>query len=240
MPDSAAAAPPQAQSPAVLLAATPLFAVLPAEELNELARTTRSRTYQRGEMIFRKDDAGYTLYIVVSGAVKIAVSSYEGDEIILAIFTAGQFFGEMALFDEEPRSADAEAIETTEVLTVQREDLIRVLERRPRIAIMQLLKVLGQRIRATDELLQDAAFLDIPARLAKRLLDLAEQHGEDTPQGVRINLRLTQQDLASMIGARRENVNRALAYYQSRGWLAKSRGYFTIMNQAALRHRALP
>jgi CRP/FNR family transcriptional regulator/CRP/FNR family cyclic AMP-dependent transcriptional regulator len=239
MPQTTAARPP-AHSPIALLAATPLFAVLPAEELNELARATRARTYQRGEIIFRKDDPGYTLYIVVSGAVKISVSSYEGDEIILAIFTAGQFFGEMALFDEEPRSADAEAIEASEVLTVQREDLIRVLERRPRIAIMQLLKVLGQRIRATDELLQDAAFLDIPARLAKRLLDLAEQHGEETPQGVRINLRLTQQDLASMIGARRENVNRALAYYQTRGWLAKSRGYFTIMNQAALRHRALP
>jgi len=239
MPETTAARP-AAHSPVALLAATPLFAVLPAEELNQLARTTRTRSYQRGEVIFRKDDAGYTLYIVVSGAVKISVSSYEGDEIILAIFTTGQFFGEMALFDEEPRSADAEAIEPTEVLTVQRDDLIQVLERRPRIAIIQLLKVLGQRIRATDELLQDAAFLDIPARLAKRLLDLAEQHGEATPQGVRINLRLTQQDLASMIGARRENVNRALAYYQSRGWLAKSRGYFTIMNQAALRHRALP
>ncbi|MBV9119659.1 MAG: Crp/Fnr family transcriptional regulator [Chloroflexi bacterium] len=227
-------------SPEALLANTPLFAVLPADELKELARTTRTRIYQRGETIFRKDDPGYSLYIVVSGAVKISVSSYEGDEIILAIFTAGQFFGELALFDEEPRSADAEAIQTAEVLSVQREDLIRVLERRPRVAIIQLLKVLGQRLRATDELLQDAAFLDIPARLAKRMLELAEQHGQETPQGVRINLRLTQQDLASMIGARRENVNRALAYYQSRGWLAKSQGYFTIMNEQALRTRALP
>src|SRR5581483_10770067 len=138
-------------SPLALLAATPLFAVLPGNELQELARTSRTRVYQRGEIIFRKDDPGYTLYIVVSGAVKISVSSYDGDEIILAIFTAGQFFGELSLFDEEPRSADAEALERTEVLAVQREDLINVLERRPRIAIMQLLKVLGQRIRTTDE-----------------------------------------------------------------------------------------
>src|SRR5579884_4021899 len=238
MPETTAPRPP-ARSPVALLAATPLFAVLPTEEQNELARSTRMRQYQRGEVIFRKDDPGYTLYVIASGAVKISISSVDGDEIILAIFSAGQFFGEMALFDEQPRSADAEALETTEVLTVQREDLLRVLERRPRMAIVQLLKVLGERIRATDELLQDAAFLDIPARLAKRLLDLAEQHGERVPTGVRINLRLTQQDLASMIGARRENVNRALAYYQSRGWLAKSRGYFTIMNETALRHRAL-
>jgi len=223
-----------------LLAKTPLFAVLQPEDLQELVRTTRTRHYDRGEIIFHKEDPGYTLYIIVSGAVKISVSSSEGDEIILAIMTAGQFFGEMALFDELPRSADAEAIQPTEVLTVQREDLIRLLERRPRMAIMQLLKVLGQRIRATDELLQDAAFLDIPARLAKRLLDLAEAHGEKTPQGTKINLRLTQQDLASMIGARRENVNRALAYYQSRGWLSKSGGHFTIVNFDQLRARALP
>jgi CRP/FNR family transcriptional regulator, cyclic AMP receptor protein len=222
-----------------LLAKTPLFGVLHPDDLQELARTTRSRTYQRGDIIFHKDDPGYTLYVIVSGAVKISVSSSEGDEIILAILTKGQFFGEMALFDDMPRSADAEAIQLTEVQTVQREDLIRLLEKRPKVAITQLLKVLGQRLRATDELLQDAAFLDIPSRLAKRLLDLADGHGEKTPHGIKINLRLTQQDLASMIGARRENVNRALAYYQSRGWLSKEGGHFTILNEAQLRARAL-
>ncbi|HLG69549.1 MAG TPA: Crp/Fnr family transcriptional regulator [Chloroflexota bacterium] len=222
-----------------LLAKTPLFAVLQAEDLEELARTTRTRTYERGDIIFHKDDPGYTLYVIVSGAVKISVSSSEGDEIILAILTRGQFFGEMALFDEQPRSADAETIQPSEVLTVQREDLLRLLEKRPRMAITQLLKLLAQRLRATDELLQDAAFLDIPSRLAKRLLDLAAAHGEKTPSGTKINLRLTQQDLASMIGARRENVNRALAYYQSRGWLSKEGGHFTILNEPQLRQRAL-
>src|SRR5579859_2324333 len=143
-----------------LLARTPLFAVLQAEDLDELARTTRTRNYERGDIIFHKDDPGYTGYIIVSGAVKISVSSAEGDEIILAILTRGEFFGEMALFDEQPRSADAEAIQATEVLAVQREDLIRLLEKRPRVAISQLLKLLAQRLRATDELLQDAAFLD--------------------------------------------------------------------------------
>ncbi len=216
----------------------PLFAVLQAEDLDELARTTRTRTYERGDIIFHKDDPGYTGYVIVSGAVKISVSSAEGDEIILAILTRGEFFGEMALFDEQPRSADAEAIQPTEVLAVQREDLIRLLEKRPRMAISQLLKLLAQRLRATNELLEDAAFLDIPSRLAKRLLDLATAHGEKTAHGTRINLRLTQQDLASMIGARRENVNRALAYYQSRGWLSKEGGHFTILNEPQLRQRA--
>jgi CRP/FNR family transcriptional regulator, cyclic AMP receptor protein len=221
-----------------LLAKTPLFGVLSAEDLEELARATRTRAYDRGDIIFHKDDPGYTLYVIVSGAVKISVSSVEGDEIILTILTSGQFFGEMALFDDQPRSADAEAIQATEVVTVQREDLLRLLEKRPRMAITQLLKLLAQRLRATDELLQDAAFLDIPARLAKRLLDLAEAHGEKTQNGTRISLRLTQQDLASMIGARRENVNRALAYYQSRGWLSKSGGYFVILNEPRLRDRS--
>ncbi|MDE3077129.1 MAG: Crp/Fnr family transcriptional regulator [Chloroflexota bacterium] len=129
-------------------------------------------------------------------------------------------------------------IEDTEVITLQREDFLSVLERRPRVAI-QLLKVLSERIRATDEALGDAAFLDIPSRLAKRLLDLAEEHGERTAHGLRITLRLTQQDLASMIGARRENVNRALAYYQSRGWLSKASGQFVILNEEALRARSV-
>ena len=227
-------------TPAVdLLAKTPLFGVLHGEDLQELSRTTRTKAYDKGDIIFHKDDPGYTLYVIVSGAVKISVSSSEGDEIILTILTSGQFFGELALFDDLPRSADAEAIQPTEVLAVQREDMIRLLEKRPRVAITQLLRVLGQRLRATDELLQDAAFLDIPSRLAKRLLDLADAHGEKTPHGTKISLRLTQQDLASMIGARRENVNRALAYYQSRGWLSKTGGYFVILNEAQLRTRAL-
>lgn len=213
--------------------------MLQPQDLDELVRTTRTRLYERGDIIFHKDDPGYTLFIIISGAVKISVSSREGDEIILAILTPGQFFGEMALFDDQPRSADAEAIQPTEVLMVQREDLIRLLERRPRMAITQLLKLLAQRLRATDELVQDAAFLDIPSRLAKRLLDLADAHGQKTQNGTTINLRLTQQDLASMIGARRENVNRALAYYQSRGWLSKEGGHFTILNEPQLRARAL-
>src|SRR5579862_7917177 len=132
-----------------LLSGHPLFALLGAEDLDELGRTMRTRKYQRGDVIFRRDEPGYTLYAIVHGAVKISMSSSEGDEIILAILTDGQFFGEMALFDDMPRSADAEAIEATEVVTVQREDLLRLLEQRPRIAIQQLLKVLGQRLRAT-------------------------------------------------------------------------------------------
>jgi CRP/FNR family cyclic AMP-dependent transcriptional regulator len=222
-----------------LLAKTPLFGMLQPDDLAELARGARTRAYERGDVIFHKDDPGFALFVIVSGAVKISVSSSEGDEIILALLTRGQFFGEMALFDDQPRSADAEAIQPTDVLTVQREDLLRLLEKRPRVAIMQLLKLLAQRLRATDELLQDAAFLDIPARLAKRLLDLAEAHGEPTSHGIKIDLRLTQQDLASMIGARRENVNRALAYYQSRGWLSKEGGHFLILNEPQLRQRAL-
>jgi len=226
------------RTPASMLAQTALFSILPPADLQELVKATRLRSYRRGEVIFRKDDAGYTLYVIVSGAVKIAVSSGEGEEMILTIMKAGHFFGELALFDERPRSADAEALEATEVLTLQREDFLAVVERRPRVATL-LLKVLSERIRSTDEALGDAAFLDIPSRLAKRLLDLAAEHGEPTPQGTRITLRLTQQDLASMIGARRENVNRALAHYQNRGWLTKVNGYFTLLDENALRARSV-
>jgi len=102
----------QQKSAVDLLGSTPLFAVLNPDDLQELARTTRSRVYQRGDVIFRREDPGYTLYAIVHGAVKISMSSSEGDEIILTILTDGQFFGEMALFDDMPRSADAEAIET--------------------------------------------------------------------------------------------------------------------------------
>jgi CRP/FNR family transcriptional regulator, cyclic AMP receptor protein len=229
---------PTVSARARILASTPLFALLGSDDLEALAQTTGTAEYERGDVIFRKGDAGYRLFVIVNGAVKISVLSHEGTGITLATLTAGQFFGELALFDEQPRSADAEAIESTEVLVLQRSDLLRVLEERPRATILQLLQALSQRLRATDELLQDAAFLDIPARTAKRLLELGEAHGERTLKGTRIKLRLTQQDLASMIGARRENVNRALAYYQSRGWLAHLHGYFTILDEAQLRARS--
>jgi CRP/FNR family cyclic AMP-dependent transcriptional regulator len=224
--------------PAALLGRTALFGSLELDDLRELAKVTRLRTFLQGELIFSKDDPGYTLYVIATGSVKISFSSREGEEIILTILTGGEFFGELALFDGKTRSADAEATADSAILTLQRDDLLPLLTQRPGVTA-QLLKVLSQRIRSTDEALGDATFLNIASRLAKKLLELGEEHGQVTPRGTRISLTLTQQDLASMIGARRENVNRALAHARKHGWLSDRNGVFTILNKEALRIRSI-
>jgi CRP/FNR family transcriptional regulator/CRP/FNR family cyclic AMP-dependent transcriptional regulator len=225
-------------SRAALLASNPLFGNLSPEDLEGLARSARSQHFDRGHFIYRREDPGQALYVIIKGAVKICVSSEEGHESILGILTDGQFFGELAIFEEERRSVDAEAMEPTEVLCIARDNVIDLLERQPRHALGQLLKVVGQRLIATDEMLHDNAYLDIPGRVAKRLVELADEHGLKTPEGMRINVRLTHQDLANMIGASRENVSRALAQFKDSGWATKSKGYFVVQNAAKLRERS--
>lgn len=148
----------------------------------------------------------------------------------------GSFFGELALLDGGPRSASVVALEPVEALTLDRAPFIATLEGHPEVA-GSLLAVLGDRLRRTDELIQDILFLDLPARLAKQLLALAEGHGVRTPEGLRLDLRLSQSDLAGMVGATRESVNRCLGAYADRGLLSLDREGITIHKPEELRRR---
>ena len=219
-----------------LLDQVPLFASLQPAHLSELASKLMTRNYRQGETIFYKDDPGLLLYIVKAGQVKITTLSPEGEEVILAIFTDGDFFGELSLLDESPRSASAVAMVPTQAITLHRQDFLDFIAKHPEL-VSDVLAALSRRLRSTDFLLEDAVFLDLPARLAKRLLQLSERHGIKTDAGVEIDLRLTQQDLADLVGASRVAVNKQLRLYQARGIIRIGRQRITILRPDELSKR---
>ncbi len=219
-----------------VLSQVPLFAELPPERIHELAQLVRRRTYHRGETIFHKGDPGSGLYIIASGQVKIVLPSETGDEAMLAVLEAGEFFGELALFDGLPRSATVVAVQNAEVLILHRDDFMSFVGRNPEV-VTGLFSALSRRLRATDELVEDAIFLDVPGRLAKRLLDLADRHGRPEGKGVAIDLKLTQQDLAAMVGATRESVNKHLGWMRDHGLIQLDRQRIVVLRPDDLRKR---
>jgi len=218
------------------LARVVLFADLPETNLLGLARRLRRRRYARGAVVFLRGDPGDSLYIVTSGAIRIGLTSSEGKEMTLALRGPGEFFGELALLDGEPRSADAVAQEPSELLLLQRGDFLAMVEERPAVAIA-LLKVLSRRVRQGSQTVEDAAFLDVPARLAIAILRLLEAQGEADTPGAAIHARLTQTELAGMVGTRRESVNRWLRFYEDQGLIRYERGQLTVLRPDGLRKR---
>ncbi|MBW1899429.1 MAG: Crp/Fnr family transcriptional regulator [Deltaproteobacteria bacterium] len=187
----------------------PLFKSLSQKDIADLAESIRLLSLKQGQTLFRKGDEGTALYLVKSGTIKIVLPSRIGDEIIVTIFSGGDFFGEMALLDGEPRSADAIAIEPSEVFVLRRNDFLLFLQSNIN-AIESILSLLSKRLRSTDELLEDTCFLNISVRLAKKLVELASSHGHNEGDTVHINLPLTQKELGDMIGATRESINKEL------------------------------
>jgi CRP-like cAMP-binding protein len=219
-----------------LLGDVSLFAGLEAADRVDLATRLRRRRYARGEPLFLRGDPGSFLYVIERGRVKIALSSADGKEMILVLLGPGDFFGELALLDGGQRSADAVVVEDAELLLLGREDFLRCVESRPRIAL-HLLAVLSRRLRSTDQLVHDAAFFDVPGRLASALLRLGETLGQPAADGVLISRRLTQLELAEMIGSSRESVNKWLSFYQRQGFIRMERGLITIVRREALQQR---
>ncbi len=221
-----------------ILAQVPLFSHLPDEGLDELGGKLQRRRFEREQIIFHKNDPGSTLYIIISGKVKIVLPSAEGEAVLVALLSTGDFFGELSLFDGEPRSATSIASEPTDILILGQEDLFEYLRGNPNAA-EEIFSELSLRLRRTDELLSDAAFCNLSTRLSKRILDLAERYGQPNEEGnTRINMRLRQQDLADMVGATRESVNKMLKTYKLKNLLSIKRGYITILDEGALRLRA--
>ena len=219
------------------LSQVPLFAGLDLDERTELAGRLRRRRYRKDEILFLRGDPGTFLYLLESGRVKIALTSTEGKEMVLALLGAGDFFGELALIDGQPRSADALVMEASELLLLARADWLRFVEARPPVAL-HVMTVLSQRLRQTDELIHEAAFFDVPGRLASTLLRLADSIGQQVGEGVTLGRRLTQVELAEMIGASRESVNKWLGFYERQGLVRNTRGLITVLRPDGLRQRA--
>src|SRR5207253_9491815 len=209
----------------------PLFSRLPDSELAELAERVRTKSFKRGEMIFRKDDPGTHLYMVLDGGVKIALPGEFGQEALVAIMRPGEFFGELALFDRSPRSASATALEETRAALLAGDDFLAYLESHP-ASFRVVLETLAKTIRRLSDRVEDLIFLDVPSRVAKYLLDLAQVNG--TGGSGELELTLTQDELAAFTGASRVSVNRVLGDLERRELISIRRRKIAIRDPEKL------
>lgn len=223
-------------TPIEILKQSPLFNSLENADLEGLVSSMRVQSLKQGQTLFYKGDEGTALYIIKRGAIKIVLPSKIGDEIIVTIFTVNDFFGEMALLDGEPRSANAVAIEPTEVFVLNRNNFLSFLKSNIN-AIRSILSSLSKRLRLTDEFLEDTCFLSISARLAKKLVELAESHGKKEENIVSIDLNLTQKELGDMISATRESTNKELKMLRDRGLISTDGNRIKIHDMARLKRR---
>ena len=212
-----------------VLRRVPLFSDLAEPELARFADVTREREYPRNSVILFEDDPGDALYIVSTGQVKVVLIGEDGREVILSVLGDGDFFGEMSLIDDEPRSAHVIAMKDSQLLVLRRYDFQARLEENPRIAL-KLLRVLVQRLRRADEKIGGLVLLDVNGRVAQLLLDLAEESG-----GPKITRRLTHHTIAQMIGSSRETVSRAMRELVEKGTIEVSRREITIRELDTLR-----
>jgi len=214
-----------------VLETSQLLGAMPADTLEGLRAVSTSRTFARNEVIFRRGEAASEMYGIVSGRVAILTSSPDGRESLVAVLEEGALFGELGLFDDGPRSADARALEETKVIVLAYEPLRAAIDQQPTL-LWVIVRLLARRLRTTDDALADAVFLDVPARTAKRLLDIAGD--QDT-----FRLPMTQEDLAGLVGASRERVNKALSLFTRLGWIkVEGRNRYHILDRQALEERS--
>jgi len=192
-----------------LVAGHVLLGQLEPDELSRVLAFARTERFCAGQVIFRRGEPGHSMMTVISGRIKISVSSSEGKEAVLAILGRGEVLGEMALIDGKERSADAIAMDDGEALSIHRRDFIPFLERNPAICI-RLLGILAERLRRASEMIEDRSFLDLPGRLAKMLIDMSQTDGVETDEGLRIEMPMSQSNFGAILGASRETINKQL------------------------------
>ncbi len=220
-----------------VLAAAGLFQGVSPEAADALAQALQHADYTRGETVFAEGDQGDTLFIVETGKVKIGRRAADGRENMLSVMGPSDMFGELSLFDPGPRTATATVLTDGRLASLAHASLRPWISDRPEIA-EQLLRVLARRLRRTNDALADLIFTDVPGRVAKALLELAERFGTPEDSGVRVHHDLTQEELAQLVGASRETVNKALADFASRGWMRVDSRAVTILDAERLARRA--
>ncbi len=219
-------------SATAVLQKVPLFGGLGPVELERVADVSRERSYPKNSVILFEDDPGDALYVVAQGQVKVVLIGEDGREVILSVLGEGEFFGEMALIDDEPRSAHVIAMEDSSLLVLRREDFQEILRQQPSIALA-LLRELTRRLRRVDDKVGSLVLLDVNGRVARLLLELADEAGSD-----RIARRLTHHTIAQMIGSSRETVSRTMRELADKGYIEVSRRDIVIRDRAALAQSA--
>ncbi|MGH7668759.1 MAG: Crp/Fnr family transcriptional regulator [Gemmatimonadaceae bacterium] len=220
------------QTTADFLATVPLFGGLARPDLEQFAELTREKTYPRGSVILFEHDPGDSLFVVRSGRVKVVLIGDDGREVILGVLGVGAHFGELSLIDDRPRSAHVIAMEDSDLLVLHRADFRERVAASPSVA-WSLLTELSRRLRRADDKIGGLVLLDVPGRMARLLLDLADENGSAT-----IGKVLTHQTIAQMIGASRETVSRAMKDFQDGGLIGVERRRITLLDRPALERRA--
>jgi len=220
-----------------VLSASPLFAALDDEGARALRETLVEKHVLKGQTLFEEGEPGDRLYVILDGKVKLGHSSPDGRESLMAVLGPGEMFGELSLFDPGKRAATATALTDASVLELSNQQLMPWLAGRPEVAAA-LLQALARRIRRTNEAMADLVFSDVPGRVAKALMDLGEKFGTITPEGLLVTHDMTQEEIAQLVGASRETVNKALADFTQRGWVRLESRQVVILDVERLRRRA--
>ncbi|MUH46309.1 MAG: cyclic nucleotide-binding domain-containing protein [Actinobacteria bacterium] len=215
----------------------PLFVALDPEGAAALRASLTERAVSKGDVVFHEGEPGDRMYVILEGKVKLGQSSNDGRESLLAILGPGEMFGELSLFDPGQRTSTATALTDAVVLALSNEQLKPWLAGRPEVATA-LLQALARRLRRTNEAMADLVFSDVPGRVAKALMDLGEKFGEITTEGLMVTHDMTQEEIAQLVGASRETVNKALADFAQRGWIRLESRQVMILDVERLGRRA--
>ncbi len=216
-----------------LLGSVSIFSSLDEKQLDLLLGATTTKRLAPKEILFRKGDAGNQLYGILSGSLKVMATGSDGKDVMFTLMGRGEVIGEISLLDSGERSATAVAVEQTELLTLHRRELIPFLESHPQAAI-GLAGVLAARVRRLSERAEDRQTMPLPGRMAKRLISLSEQYGKHPIVGGPVEVRLSQQDLADLVGTSRESVNKQLRAWEELGIVQIGRGRVILKRPEAL------
>lgn len=215
------------------LLSSALFRSMRPAELDDILAQATERRFSKGTTILRKGDEGASLMAVLGGRVRIGNVSADGKEVTLNVINPGEIFGELSLLDGKPRSADAIAVEDTLLMVIERRHFLPFLMRHEGL-VERLLVVLCDRVRRTSLALEEIALFDLPARLARVLVKLSEDYGHPTPGGTRIDVKMSQRDLSTLVASSRESVNKQLRIWRDNGSVDLESGYLILRNRAAL------
>ena len=210
------------------LATIPMFSKLDERELDALLGAAHAKSVPAGHELFHKGDRGSQVFVILSGRLKVMTTSPEGDDVVFGLMDPGEVFGELGLLLEQgTRTATIVAVDACELLIIDRREFLPFLRTHPDAAI-KLLEALAERLRRISEFVEDTLFLNLPSRLAKKLVALSQAYGRDATGGVKIDLHVSQTELGDMVGTTRESINKLVRSWVQDGLVSMENGYITI------------